>query len=314
MTSLFDEFKLTGKVAIITGAGKGIGAGIAVAFAEAGADVALSARTKSDLDQVAERVRALGRRALVYPLDVMQLDQLAGLVDATVAEFGGLDVVVNTVGGSNAKPFLHSTVEEFEWCFRFNVSTAFEMTRLAVPHMLQRRQGTIVNITSMSGHKSTRGSVTYATAKAALSHFTRNVAADLAPKIRVNAVAPGAIETPALAGWLEQFGEVRQQMINRTERDDGEYQDFRKSTYDLLKNMPDSYYTIDPLTHHVRVDIPLPRQELERRGESYAISFSDTEKRGYGFMLVLSHAASPLLTAATQDMLDPLEHGIEDIY
>ncbi|MFN8625697.1 MAG: glucose 1-dehydrogenase [Candidatus Binatia bacterium] len=216
MTSLFDEFKLTGKVAIVTGAGKGIGAGIAVAFAEAGADLALSARTKSDLDEVAARVRALGRRALVYPLDVMQLDRLAGLVDATVAEFGGVDLLINNAGGSNAKPFLQSTVEEFEWCFRFNVSTAFEMTKLAVPYMLRRGQGTIVNVTSVAGHKSARGSVTYATAKAALSHFTRNVAADLAPKIRVNAVAPGAVETPALSRWLERFGEVRQQMIDRT--------------------------------------------------------------------------------------------------
>ena len=263
MTTLFDEFKLTGKVAIITGAGKGIGAGIAVAFAEAGADVALSARTKSDLEAVAQRVRTLGRRALVYPLDVMQLDQLAGLVNATVAEFGGLDVVVNNAGGSNAKPFLQSTVDEFEWCFRFNVSTAFEMTKLAVPHMLQRGQGTIVNITSVSGHKATRGSVTYATAKAALSHFTRNVAADLAPKIRVNAVAPGAIETPALSSWLAQFGEVRQQMIDRTAmRRNGRVEDIALACL-YLASPASAWVTgkileVDGLAQHELIDKHIP--------------------------------------------------------
>jgi len=263
VTTLFDEFKLTGKVAIITGAGKGIGAGIAVAFAEAGADVALSARTKSDLEAVAQRVRALGRRALVYPLDVMQLDQLAGLVNATVAEFGGLDVVVNNAGGSNAKPFLQSTVEEFEWCFRFNVSTAFEMTKRAVPHMLQRGQGTIVNITSVSGHKATRGSVTYATAKAALSHFTRNVATDLAPKIRVNAVAPGAIETPALSSWLAQFGEVRQQMIDRTAmRRNGRVEDIALACL-YLASPASAWVTgkileVDGLAQHELIDKHIP--------------------------------------------------------
>jgi 7-alpha-hydroxysteroid dehydrogenase len=213
---VFDSFRLDGKVAIVTGAGKGIGAGVALTLAQAGADVAISARTKSDLDGVAEQIRAAGRRALVHPADVMNYAELGTLVDATVAEFGGLDIVVNNAGGSNAKAFSLTTVEDLEWCFKFNVSTAFEMTRLAVPHMLARGGGSIVNITSVSGHKAVRGSVTYATAKGAMSHMTRNIAADLAPKIRVNAVAPGAIETDSLAGWLDQFGEVREQMIERT--------------------------------------------------------------------------------------------------
>ncbi len=213
---VFDSFRLDGKVAIVTGAGKGIGAGVAVTLAQAGADVAISARTKSDLDGVAEEIRATGRRALVHPADVMQYEELGTLVDATIAEFGGLDIVINNAGGSNAKAFPLTTVEELEWCFKFNVATAFEMTRLAVPHMLERGGGSIVNITSISGHKATRGSVSYATAKGAMSHMTRNIAADLAPRIRVNAVAPGAIETDSLAGWLDQFGEVRAQMIERT--------------------------------------------------------------------------------------------------
>ncbi|MEO8698263.1 MAG: glucose 1-dehydrogenase [Acidimicrobiales bacterium] len=213
---VLENFRLSGKVAIVTGAGKGIGAGIAVTLAEAGADVAITARTKDDLEGVAEKIRATGQRALVYPADVMKLEELSAFVDATVSELGGLDIVVNNAGGSNAKAFPLTTVEELEWCFRFNVSTAFEMTRLAVPHMLARGGGSVINITSISGHKATRGSVTYATAKGALSHMTRNIAADLAPRIRVNAIAPGAIETDSLAGWLDQFGEVRDSMIERT--------------------------------------------------------------------------------------------------
>ncbi|MEL7208566.1 MAG: SDR family NAD(P)-dependent oxidoreductase, partial [Actinomycetota bacterium] len=101
---IFEEFNLTDKVAVVTGGGRGIGAEIARVFAAAGADVAIAARTESQLDEVADDIRAEGCRALVVPADVSDEDALRGLVDATVEEFGGIDVVVNNAGGSMPRP------------------------------------------------------------------------------------------------------------------------------------------------------------------------------------------------------------------
>jgi 7-alpha-hydroxysteroid dehydrogenase len=195
--SLADAFRLDGKVAIVTGAGRGIGAATARVFAQAGADVALVARTKEQLDEVAADVEAAGRRATVTPLDVNDLDALAEVVDATVAALGRVDVVVNNAGGSPPRPFLDTSERALEKAFHFNVSTAFALSRRAAPHLLETR-GSIVNISSAMGRMSDRGFVAYGTAKAALAHMTRLLAADLAPKVRVNAIAVGSVATSAL--------------------------------------------------------------------------------------------------------------------
>src|SRR5665213_85864 len=126
MPTILDRFLLSDRVALITGAGRGIGAAIAVAFAQAGGDVAITARTESQLEEVALLVRAAGRRALVLPADVNDLANLAPLVDATVAEFGRLDIVVNNAGVSMPKAFLDTTSGSFERAIHFNVTTAFE--------------------------------------------------------------------------------------------------------------------------------------------------------------------------------------------
>jgi 7-alpha-hydroxysteroid dehydrogenase len=210
-------FRLDDKVGIVTGAGKGIGAAIALAFADAGADVALVARTRDDLDRVADGVRQRGRRALVVQADVNELDRLPSIVADTVAELGGIDIVVNNAGGSQSYPFLDTRVEELEASFHFNISVTFELSRLAVPHMLERSGGAIVNISSMAGHNAPRGQLTHGTTKGAMSHLTRLMAADLAPRIRVNAVLPGAVETAALAGWLSTMDpDIRRTMVQRT--------------------------------------------------------------------------------------------------
>jgi 7-alpha-hydroxysteroid dehydrogenase len=212
-----DQFMLTDRVALITGAGKGIGAAIARSFAEAGADVAIMARTKDDLEAVAGDVRARGRRALVYPADVSQVERLPELVAATVEMFGRLDIVVNNAGGSISHPFLDTRVEHLEAAFRFNVSVPFELSRLAVPHLLEQEGSSIVNISSVAGRNAVRANVAYGTAKAAFSHMTRLMAADLAPRIRVNAILPGAVETDALRKFLDRIGpDVRQTMFERT--------------------------------------------------------------------------------------------------
>ena len=195
---LVDRFRLTDRVAVVTGAGRGIGAACARALAEFGADVVLTARTESQLREVAADIERLGRRALVVPADVSDLSTLPALVDATVAEFGRLDVVVNNAGGSMPQPFLDTSVKAFEGAFHFNVTTAFALTQAATPHLLEHGHGAVVNISSVMGRVRDRGFAAYGTAKAALAHLTRLLAADLAPRVRVNAIAVGSVATSAL--------------------------------------------------------------------------------------------------------------------
>ena len=200
---ILDRFKLDGKVALVTGAGRGIGAGIALGFAEAGADVVCAARTRSEIDAVASRARALGRRALALPCDVMERTQLEALIARAMSEFGRIDILVNNAGGSPWKPFLRTSEREFEDSFRFNVTSAFLLARFAVPHMLAAGGGAIVNISSAMGRITDRGFTAYGTAKAGLSHLTRLLATELAPRVRVNAISVGAVETSALAPFLK---------------------------------------------------------------------------------------------------------------
>jgi len=212
---LIDRFRLDGRAAIVTAAGRGIGAASALAFAEAGADVVISARTESQLEKVAAAVTALGRRAVVVAADLSDIGAVEGLVDTAIGEFGRLDIVVNNVGGSMPMPFLDTDVRTFEGAFHFNVTTAFALTRAALPHLLATGNGSVVNITSAMGRFRDRGYVAYGTAKAALAHMTRLLAADCAPKVRVNAVAPGSIATSALDIVLTNEP-MRQEMISKT--------------------------------------------------------------------------------------------------
>ncbi len=212
---ILDRFQLTDQVAIVTGAGRGIGRGIALAYAEAGADVVCAARTAADIEDTAERVRAFGRRALAVPTDVLERAQLENLVDVTLGEFGRVDLLVNNAGGSPPKPALRTSEKEFEGAFRFNVTTAFVLTRLVVPKMVETAGGgAVVNISSVAGREFSPGFVAYGTAKAALSFMTRELAQDFAPKVRVNAIAVGSIQTDALGTVLTD--EIKAEMVRLT--------------------------------------------------------------------------------------------------
>jgi len=193
------NFRLDGKVAVVTGAGRGIGAATALALAQQGADVVVSARTAEDLESVAAAVTDLGRRAHAVPADLSDLDATAGLADAAMAAFGRLDVVVNNVGGTMPRPFLDTSPGYLARAFSFNVLTAHALTRAAVPHLLAAGGGSVVNISSALARLSGRGYLAYGTAKAALAHWGELAAADLAPRIRVNTIAVGSVATSALA-------------------------------------------------------------------------------------------------------------------
>ncbi|BBZ51181.1 SDR family oxidoreductase [Mycobacterium heidelbergense] len=196
---ILDRFRLDDKVAVITGGGRGLGAAIALAFAEAGADVLIASRTQSQLDDVAEQVRATGRRAHTVAADLAHPESTAELAGQAVAAFGKLDIVVNNVGGTMPNTLLTTSTKDLKDAFTFNVATAHALTTAAVPLMLEHSGGgSIINITSTMGRLAGRGFAAYGTAKAALSHYTRLAALDVCPRVRVNAIAPGSILTSAL--------------------------------------------------------------------------------------------------------------------
>lgn len=212
---MLDRFAMTDKVAVVTGAGRGIGAACAVGLAEAGADVVIAARSANQLEEVAGRVKAAGRRAVTVTADLSDLEAGAGLVDRAREDFGRLDLVVNNVGGSMPRPFMDTSPGRLEQAFHFNVSTAHALLHAAVPLMLEGGGGSAVNISSAIGRLSGRGYLAYGTAKGALTHYTRLAAADLSPRIRVNAIAVGSVATSAL-DIVMQTDELRHALESAT--------------------------------------------------------------------------------------------------
>jgi len=213
--ALLDKFRMDGKVAIVTGAGKGIGAAIARAFAEVGASVVLGARTEDDLNAVAADIEAMGGRALVVPTDVMDAEQLEQLAARTMDAFGRIDILVNNAGGFPPKPVAQTSSKDFIGAFRFNVATAFDLSKICAPLMMDSTgEGIILNISSIAGHKPTPCFAAYGTAKGALSMLTQELAQEFAPKIRVNAIAVGSTKTDALNTVLTP--EIEQTMVDLT--------------------------------------------------------------------------------------------------
>ena len=196
------DLRLDGQVAVVTGGSKGIGRQIALALAEAGADVAVSARGREDLERTASDIEALGRRALAVPADLSDTASIEDLVARAKGEFGGLDIWVNNAG---AAPFMASIdsmrPEGFEKYFRINFLSAFHAMRLAAPVLIARGSGCVLNVASVAAYVASPGLSYYGPAKAALVNLTRTAALEWASSgIRVNALAPGWIETDMNAG------------------------------------------------------------------------------------------------------------------
>lgn len=217
MSNESNPFSLAGKVALITGGGRGIGEGIARAFADAGAAVVLVARTKDEVERVASDIDAVGGRALAISSDITDVSGVPGIVECTVGKLGRLDTVVNCAGGGDLwRALLDNTVDELEEAFHFNVAAPFELVRTAVPHLLEQPGSSVINIVSAAIHQPARGHLAYDASKGALLYATRSMAASLGPRIRVNGIMPGIIETDAMQAVVSEYEGVFDRLVART--------------------------------------------------------------------------------------------------
>ena len=207
--ALLDHFSLQGRTALITGGSRGIGRAIALAYAEAGARVVCAARTAADVEQVAAAARAHGNDALGIACDVTDEAQLDRLVAQTLERFGAIDILVNNAGGGGPNDALKTSAQRFDAVLHFNVTVAFTLSAKVVPHMQAGQGGSIINIRSAASRYAQKHFSAYGSAKAALNQMTRMLAAEFAPQIRVNAIAPGGIQTDALDAFLDDAARER---------------------------------------------------------------------------------------------------------
>ncbi len=194
-------------MAIVTGASRGLGRAIAVALAEAGADVAVAARARPDLEETARLVAATGRRALVVETDVTVYPQVEALVRRTIAELGGLHVLVNNSGIARVSLLAQMSPEDFRASLEVNLVGAFNGCRAAAAHLLAQKSGKIINLSSILAQAGLSGYSAYAASKSGVAGFTRALAVEWARHgIQVNALAPGWFVTDMNA---EAFADER---------------------------------------------------------------------------------------------------------
>jgi NAD(P)-dependent dehydrogenase (short-subunit alcohol dehydrogenase family) len=199
--------RLQGKIAIITGASRGIGVGIARRFAAEGASVTVAARTQDRLDALAAEINESGGSALSVRTDVSRSDDLRAMVEATVERFGGLDILVNNAAIASFSRFLDADdlESEYDRLMDTNVKSVIMGTHWALPHMIARGGGSIINISSVHGMASGSRMSAYAASKGALIAGTRAMAVELAPhRIRVNCISPGSIWLDESGNWIER--------------------------------------------------------------------------------------------------------------
>jgi NAD(P)-dependent dehydrogenase (short-subunit alcohol dehydrogenase family) len=206
---------LEGRVALITGASRGLGKAMALALAGAGAKLALTARDKELLEVTADAARAAGAEAHIFPADLAEEDQVARLEQEIVGKFGHVDILINNAGINLRKPLVEFTLEEWRRVMDTNLTSVFLLCRAFIPHMRGRGWGRIINLTSIMSHVSLPGRSVYSASKTALLGFTKALALELAPDgITVVAVSPGPFATEMNTALMNN-PEINQQFMSK---------------------------------------------------------------------------------------------------
>jgi 7-alpha-hydroxysteroid dehydrogenase len=205
--AILDRFGLEGQVAVVTGGGRGIGEAIALGLAEAGADVVVAARRTAEVEQVAEKIRAKGRRALAVTCDVMDIEQIKSLAQRAVEELGGLNCWVSNAGGADdrvARTLLEMPERQWDFQMDLNLKAVWTGAQAAASIMKDQGGGTIINISSQAANKASPFNGPYAVAKSGVNNLTQTMAVELARyNIRVNGVSPGPIPTEVFMEFLD---------------------------------------------------------------------------------------------------------------
>ncbi|MFO7963463.1 MAG: glucose 1-dehydrogenase [Desulfobacterales bacterium] len=208
---ILSQFSLKDRIAIVTGAGRGIGKGIALGFAEAGAHVAVCSRTLEQVEATAYEIRKMGRKSIAMQVDVRDSSQVQQMVDQTVKEFSRIDILVNNAGGGFHAPLLDLSERAWDALIRENARPIFLFSKAVAAKMVDQKSGNIINISSIAGLGSGGGA--YGAAKAAVNNLTVSMALEWAPhNVRVNCIAPGTIETQAFRDTNENLDELRSQI------------------------------------------------------------------------------------------------------
>lgn len=199
------NLNLEGKIAVVTGAGRGIGRAVALALGRAGADVALAARTVTQLEEVGGEIVALGRRAVVVPSDVTRKSDVEELIARTVRELGGLHILVNNAATMAPSPIVDQSEEDWDRVLSVNLKSVFLCTQAAARHFIPQRYGKIVNMASTGGEVAGPANASYHASKAGCILFTKSVAVELIRYgINVNAVGPGFVDTELVDHFIQR--------------------------------------------------------------------------------------------------------------
>jgi len=211
-----EMFQLDGKVAVVSGSGKGIGKSMALGLADAGADVVIVARTAADIEQTVAEIQAKGRKAIGIATDVKKKEDIENMVAKTIEEFGKIDILINNAGMNIRTPALDVPEEEWELIIQTNMKSVFLASQAVGKHMVEQKHGSIINISSVAGQVALRTGVAYAATKAGIIQMTKTLALEWGKhNVRVNAIAPWYFKTPLTEKLLADEAYYNE-IINRT--------------------------------------------------------------------------------------------------